>query len=384
MDDVTDLTCALVAIDSVNPGLVPGAAGEREIVEHLRARLDAAGLATHVVEAAEPGRPSLLAWTRTPNAHTTIALTGHLDTVGVEGMDGAFEPRVSDDGTRLTGRGSCDMLGGIAAIVVAAERAQAADLPVQVVLALAADEEDASLGTTALIPALADLDLAPEAVLVAEPTWLALTETLRGYAVVEVELRGRATHSSTPAEGVDALDHLARLLSRLRQEHERVAPLGGSWMCTQVSGGSSTFVVAEHARLTLERRTVPHEDADVEAEVRSMLDDVRTEAPDLDADWRIPLRQDAWRADTDGPAHRLAQTLAARLADRGHAPAPFAAPYWMEAPLWQAAGIPAVICGPAGGGLHAADEWLDLSALRDYTDALTDTLTELAGGPHAH
>ena len=56
----------------------------------------------------------------------------------------------------------------------------------------------------------------------------------------------------------------------------------------------------------------------------------------------------------------------------------------MEAALWQAAGIPAVICGPAGGGLHAADEWLDLRQLRDFADALTDTLTDLAGGPHAH
>ena len=382
MDPVTSLAAELVAIDSVNPGLVPGAAGEAEIVEHLRARLDAAGLGTHVVEAASPGRPSLVAWTRPSRVEMSVCLTGHVDTVGVEGMDAPFEPRVRDD--RLEGRGACDMLGGVAAIVLAAERAQAADLPLQVVLALVADEEDASLGTTAVIPALRELDLHPEAVVVAEPTWLAQTETLRGYAVVEVELRGRATHSSTPGEGVDALDHLGRLLGRLRAEHERVASLGGSWMCTSVSGGSSTFVVADRARVVLERRTIAGEAADVEAEVASMLDDVRAEAPDLDASWRIALRQDAWRADTDGPAAQLSRTLADRLADRGHAPAPFAAPYWMEAALWQAAGIPAVVCGPAGGGLHAADEWLDLRQLRDFADALTDTLTDLAGGPHAH
>lgn len=380
MDDVTALTAELIAIDSVNPGLVPGAAGERAIVEHLRTRLSAAGLATRIIESTQPDRPSLLAWTQPTRVSRSIALTGHLDTVGVDGMDHPFVARV--DGTRLTGRGACDMLGGVAAIVVAAERAQAADLPVRVVLALVADEEDASLGATAVIPALTDL--APEAVLVAEPTWLAQTESLRGYAVVDVELRGRATHSSTPGEGVDALDHLARLLGRLRQEHERVAPLGGSWMCTSVTGGSSTFVVADRASATLERRTVPGEDADVEAEIAAMLDDVRADAPDLDARWQIPLRQDAWRADTDGPADRLSQALAARLAERGHAPAPFAAPYWMEAALWQAAGIPAVVCGPAGGGLHAADEWLDLRQLRDFTDALTDTLTDLAGGPDAH
>ena len=52
------LTAELVAIDSVNPGLVPGAAGEDEIVEYLRARLDAAGFATQVVEAAVGGPAS--------------------------------------------------------------------------------------------------------------------------------------------------------------------------------------------------------------------------------------------------------------------------------------------------------------------------------------
>ena len=55
------------------------------------------------------------------------------------------------------------------------------------------------------------------------------------------------------------------------------------------------------------------------------------------------------------------------------------APYWMEAPLWQAAGIPALVCGPAGGGLHAADEWVDLDQVRRYAVALTAAVA--AGRP---
>ena len=67
------------------------------------------------------------------------------------------------------------------------------------------------------------------------------------------------------------------------------------------------------------------------------------------------------------------------------APAPFAAPYWMEAPLWQAAGVPALVCGPAGGGLHAPDEWVDLDQVRRYTGAVVEavrSLTEGADGAH--
>ena len=49
-------------------------------------------------------------------------------------------------------------------------------------------------------------------------------------------------------------------------------------------------------------------------------------------------------------------------------------PYWMESALWEAAGVPTVVCGPAGGGMHAADEWAGLGQVRDYADALVDTI----------
>ena len=55
----------------------------------------------------------------------------------------------------------------------------------------------------------------------------------------------------------------------------------------------------------------------------------------------------------------------------------------MEAPLWQAAGIPTLVCGPAGGGLHAADEWVDLHQVRRYAVALTDAVAGWAA-EHAH
>jgi len=64
-------------------------------------------------------------------------------------------------------------------------------------------------------------------------------------------------------------------------------------------------------------------------------------------------------------------------------PQRFHAPYWMEAPLWQAAGIPALVCGPAGGGLHAADEWVDLEQVRRYAVALTAAVASWAA-EHAH
>src|SRR5689334_10877348 len=226
----------LVRIDSVNPGLVPAAAGEAEIVEHLRSRLHGAGFATTVVPApGQPNRPSLVAVPPGPAEWPTLVLNGHLDTVGVTGMPEPFTPRL--DGDRLFGRGAADMKGGVAAIVAAAEHLVAAKAPVRPVLALVADEEDASLGSEAVIDALPGLGVRPDACLIAEPTDLALTRSLRGFAVVRVRFAGRAAHSSQAELGVNAVTHLGRLLHAVDERAPAVRAGGGDLMVTVARGG---------------------------------------------------------------------------------------------------------------------------------------------------
>lgn len=390
--DAVALTAELVRIDSVNPGLVPGAAGEATIVTRLRERLQHSGFETHVIT--QPGksdRPSLVAIgpgdpAGTNAARPTIVLTGHLDTVGVEGMDAPFAASV--DGDRLTGRGASDMKAGVAAMVVAAEELVRRGSPARVVLALVADEEDASMGTEAVLDALPELGILPDAAVVGEPTWLALTETLRGYALVEVTLTGRRAHSSQPELGVNAVTHLGRLLVAVEERGRRLADSGGSLMATVASGGQSPFVLARTARAVIERRTVPGErSAGTLDEVEALLDDLRAADPTVDAAARLVIAREAWRLDTAGPAAVLADQLEAALAEdplvedplaQGAPLARFHAPYWMEAPLWQAAGIPAVVCGPAGGGLHAADEWVSVRQVRRYAVALVTAVTTWA------
>ena len=165
------LAAELIRIDSVNPGLVPGAAGESAIADYLRARLVRTGFATHLVDAAA-GRPSLVGVAPGRADRPTVILNGHLDTVGVAGMCAPFTPTLAGD--RLSGRGAADMKGGLAALVVAAEHLVAVGAPVRPVLALVADEEDASLGSETVIAALPDLGITPEVCLIGEPTGLAL------------------------------------------------------------------------------------------------------------------------------------------------------------------------------------------------------------------
>ena len=87
--------------------------------------------------------------------------------------------------------------------------------------------------------------------------------------------------------------------------------------------------------------------------------------------------RDGWRLDDTGPAADLATRLGAALTTG----ATFDAPYWMEAPLWQAV-CPTLICGPSGGGLHADDEWVDLRQVRAFSHALVNVLSSWS--PEAH
>ena len=146
-DQAVELTRELVALDTVNPALVPGAPGERPAVELLATRLEPRGFEIEIV--GPPDRPSLIA-THRGRGGQSLALNGHLDTVGVEGMDDPFSARI--EGDRMYGRGTCDMKAGVAAMVVAAEHAAGNGHDGDIVLALVADEEHGSLGTAGKAP----------------------------------------------------------------------------------------------------------------------------------------------------------------------------------------------------------------------------------------
>lgn len=358
-DAAVALTRELVSFDTVNPTLVPGAPGERPAVERLAARLDGTGFELEVV--GPPERPSLLATHRGRAGGPSLVLNGHLDTVGVEGMDDPFTPR--EENGRLYGRGTCDMKAGIAAMVTAAEHAARAGHDGDVILALVADEEHGSLGTEAV---LADLSgRLPDACIVGEPTWLDLIVAHRGMAAIEVEIRGRAAHSSRPHEGSNAVTHLGRLLAAVAARDAELAARDphphaghGSLMATVARGGTAPFTLAARASAVVERRTVPGEPLDAGArEVGAILADL-----EIDAGSRELVARGPWELSDAPAARRLVELL------------PFAgragAPYWMESALWEDAGVPTVVCGPAGGGLHETVEWVELDQLRAYADAL--------------
>src|SRR3989304_1010754 len=149
-DRLTRLLADLVRHNSINPDLVSGAPGEGAIAAFLYEYCRRAGLEAEISEVA-PGRANVIARLRGRGGQPALLFDGHIDTVGVDGMTiDPFDPVVRDG--RLYGRGAFDMKGGVAAMVEAAVAAAAQGPPPgDVVLAMVADEEYASLGTQAVV-----------------------------------------------------------------------------------------------------------------------------------------------------------------------------------------------------------------------------------------
>ena len=273
-DATTELLARLVAIDSVNPALVPGGAGEAEIASFVAGWGEQAGLGAEVLEATR-GRPSVIVRAPGQGGGRTLLLCGHLDTVNVEGMTDPHVPRV--DGDRLAGRGSYDMKAGLAAALIACREAAALDLAGDVVVAAVADEEHASLGIQEVLAAV-EADLA----VVTEPTEMALVVAHRGFVWSEVEVHGRAAHGSRPHLGVDAIVKAGPVLTALGEldaalEARRHPLLGRpSVHSSTIRGGEELSSYPGRCVVGIERRTLPGESgADVEAELEALLDACR-------------------------------------------------------------------------------------------------------------
>jgi acetylornithine deacetylase len=373
MDSSIELLRELVALDSRNPTLSPGAPGERAVAEHLHRALSDAGLDATITEVA-PGRPNVVAVLEGRAPGRTLLLCGHTDTVGVEGMAAPFEPRIADG--RLYGRGSQDMKGGVAAMVDAARRiARHGGLDRgRLIVACVADEEMASLGAEAIAR-----DVRADAAVVPEPTDLQIGVAHKGFAFLEVETRGVAAHGSRPRDGRDAIFRMGRVIGLLEQldrtlqagaRHPLLGP--ASLHASRVEGGREMSVYPDRCVLQFERRTIPGEPRDRPLrEVESLLAALERQDPEFEASARTSFARDPFQL---AASAELPQQLAAACAARGHAADFVGLSFWTDAQLLAAAGIPAVIFGPGGAGLHSLDEYV----LVEHVAACRDILVGLA------
>ena len=380
--ETADLLAHLVSIDSQNPDLVPGAAGESEIAHAIASIAEAGGMDVELIEPA-PGRTSVLArlqGTGGTGSGRTLLLNGHVDTVALGEMENALSPGVRDG--RMYGRGAYDMKAGVTAMLMAAltlSRASKARPEGDLLVMAVADEEYASIGTQSVLDHMHRRGIKADGAIVTEPTELELCVAHKGFAWAEISTRGRAAHGSRRAEGVDAIFHMGRVLRRLEQLDNDLqgrpahSLLGhGSLHASLISGGSGLSTYPDNCVLQIERRTLPGEDENsVAAELEALLQAERDLDPTFAANSRVTLYRAPFEAAEGEGIVRSLQAAAASVL--GTTPRSQGATYWMDAALIAAAGIPTVVFGPHGEGAHSKIEWVELASVVQCAQVLVQT-----------
>jgi len=364
-DDLTNLVRELVAIESVNPDLVPSGSGEAEIARFVAAWLEDAGLRVETVEPRR-GRPSVVAVLKGGGGGRSLILNAHMDTVGGGGMAAPFEPVVSNG--RVYGRGAYDMKGSLAAIMVAAREAARVGLRGDLIVTAVADEEVASLGTASVLERFR-----ADAAIVTEPTELRLCLAHKGFVWIEVATEGVAAHGSRADLGVDAiagmgpiLTGVARLAERLRGGPSHPMLGRGSIHASLIDGGQEMSTYPARCVVRLERRTVPGEDT------ASTLDEIVELTRGRRAFAKVLLERPPSEVDASSP---VALAVAAAAGE----PETVGVAYWMDMALFNAAGIPCVAYGPAGEGEHADVEWVDVASLERCVNVYLEAAERLSG-----
>ncbi|NLS95204.1 MAG: M20 family metallopeptidase [Planctomycetaceae bacterium] len=384
----------LVAIPSQNPmgRSDPGDGfGEAALTDHLETTFERLGCA-HYRQPVHPDRANIFArldGDRRGDRHGPVVLfEAHQDTVPVDGMTiDPWDPREEDG--RIYGRGSCDVKGGMAAMLAVLERLRDRRPPhcPTVVMACSINEEHGFSGVEAMRPLLAchETDFVPAVptlAVVAEPTGLQVVVAHKGAVRWCLHTRGHAAHSSMPEKGSNAIYRMAQVVDALNvYQRESLPTLGSHPLCGPatlsvgvIRGGLSVNTVPDSCTIEIDRRLMPNETPEqaqqhllTYLEQTVGVDMLELETPFMTAD---PLSDAA-----NGP---LAQRLGESIRSIVGSWQAIGVPYATDAPYIARLGIPTVVFGP--GSLeqaHTKDEWISVEQLESTADVLYDFICRL-------
>lgn len=385
--DLTATLSELVAIPSVNP-MGRDVAGpeffEYRVTDYLQAFFERLKIPWYR-QSIEPLRDNIIARIdgneTIANGGGVILFEAHQDTVPVDGMTiEPWTPNVIQG--RLYGRGSCDIKGGMTAMLGALARLateRPAEMPT-VVMACTINEEHGYSGANQLAELWSDdgqnfIPRRPDVAIIAEPTNLDVVVAHKGAVRWRCKTPGVAGHSSQPERATNALYRMARVLMVLQRYQDEVCPtLSEHHLCGQptlsvgvISGGLSVNTVPDACTIEIDRRVTPLETTQAAYEhVLKYLQD----APEIDfpVENEPPFLQGEPLPDQEnGP---LAEQLQATVNELFGSCDIVGVPYGTDASKIAKAGVPSVVFGPGSiEQAHTADEWLSLDELSRASEA---------------
>jgi acetylornithine deacetylase len=317
-----------------------------------------------------------------------IVLSGHTDVVPVAGQSWTSDPFVlRRDGTRLYGRGTCDMKGFDAICLAMMPEFQRADLRRPVHLLFSYDEEVTCEGPLDTIRRFGHDLPRPDAVIVGEPTNMEVADTHKSVSTYHTHVRGHEAHSSKPFLGVSAVHvgcELVAELTRIGEDFARAGDPSGrfepAWSTVHVgtiSGGTARNILAKDCKFHWEFRGLPGVPLRAALErFEAYVEELRAtrlkDFPDTFVDTKIEVEVPGLAADAGSPA----EALALRLTRSNRT---IAVPFATEAGQFQTAGIPTIVCGPGNvNQAHQPDEFIEIAEIEKcigFLRALAQTLS---------
>ena len=281
-DEIVDVAQKLVSIASVS-------GDEAEVMKFVQGWLDAKGI-SYVVTANDPKRPNVIATVGDPKSGPVIAMNGHLDTVPVSDASSwktdPFEGVVSEDGTRLYGRGASDMKSSVGVMMSLLDLFKDAPLTGALQAHIVSDEEtSARYGTLHVLDEIEAGNLPrPDYVFIGEGSEFKVRNAERGGLALEVRFIGRASHTAAArVNGINAIAKAAKGILALEHHLEQFHPAVGHPVISinMISGGVAHNVVPGECTFSIDRRLIPGETKEsVVADIRAKLDAAGEGDPD--------------------------------------------------------------------------------------------------------
>jgi acetylornithine deacetylase len=367
---VKELLARLVAFDTTSHK------SNMELVLFVEDYLAQHGVAPTLVPSSDGKKASICA-TIGPAGVPGIGLSGHTDVVPADRASWETDPfTLSERDGRLYGRGAADMKGFLACVLASVPDFQRRRLKVPVHLLFSYDEEVGCLGVRPMIAEMSARLTRPRIVFVGEPTSMTVVDAHKGPVRWQVDVLGRAAHSSMAHLGVNAITYAGRLLAELARIEEelkssapdrRFDPPYPTLQVTLIEGGTATNIVPVSCRFAFDVRALPG--LDVQSIERRLVDfaeercipEMRRIAPEAAITIRLANQVPPFEADPRSEAVALALKLVGQ--NQTHAVS-----YATEAGLFQVAGAPAVVCGPGDiAQAHTANEWIAIDQLEACT-----------------
>ena len=350
-----------------------------QLIEFVRDYLAGFDVPCELIYNAERSKANLFA-TIGPAEQPGIVLSGHTDVVPVDGQPWTVAPfELSEHDGKLFGRGTADMKGYIACVLALVPALVAAELRMPVHIALSYDEEVGCLGVRSLLAELEQRPVKPLLCIIGEPTELKPVLGHKGKLAMRCDVHGHPCHSAYAPLGVNAIEYAAELIGELGRigqqlkapEHHdtRFDPPYSTVQTGVISGGKALNIVPADCRFDFEIRALPSQDPTLVAQQLQAYTEQQVLPRMRAVSEHSAIRFSELSAypglATDAQS-QAAELIAAFCGSREYGTVAFGT----EGGLFDAAGIPTVVCGPGSMDQgHKPDEFVSRAQL-DACDAM--------------